>query len=170
MASVLHYTPKELFEAAQLGLKLKPKQRLLVMVWLEKTGKISETAESQLAQILGCKIGSLRRLRTAARAEVASAISPAEAMNYMAEYVRHQDLVIAESLDCLKTGPKNTGLHQGYMRILMEASSEKVTRLQSIGVIPKELGRLTTVAEEWTAVINDGVVSVGPTPDQNEPA
>jgi hypothetical protein len=81
-------------------------------------------------------------------------------MNYMAEFVRIQDFLIREAMDGIKTGPKNTGLHQGYMRLLMEANDTKVAKLQSIGVIPKELGRLTTVAEEWTAVISDGVASV----------
>lgn len=164
MAAVVHYTPEELFQRAQLGVKLKPKERLSVVVWLEKSGTVLEWNEGKLAQTLGCKIGKLRTLRTEAQGVVAAAISPEQAMNYMAEFVRLHDLVISEAVWGVKNAPKNTGLHQGYMRMLMEASGEKVAKLQSIGVIPKELGRLTTVAEEWTATISEGgVASCGPT-------
>lgn len=172
MAAVVNYTPKELFERAQLGAKLKPRERLDVMVWLEKSGEIANWQENKLAQVMGCKVGSLRKVRNSAQRVVASAISPNEAMNYMAEFVRIHDFLIAEATTAIKQGPGNTGLHQGYMRLLMEASGEKVAKLQSIGVIPKELGRLTTVAEEWTAVIVDGVASVSNTSEGqlNEPA
>ena len=160
---VLNYMPEELFKGAQLGHKLKRRDRLNVMVWLEKTGTIHDWQEKPLAQVLGCKVGALRRLRNEARQVMASAISPAEAMNYMTEFVRNIDFLIKEAYESIKAGPKNTGLHQGYMRLLMEANGEKVAKLQSIGVIPKELGRLTTVTEEWTAVIVDGVASVSNT-------
>ncbi len=131
-------------------------------MWLEKSGEALNWEEHKLAQVLGCKFKSLQKTRNAARVVVASSISSAEAMNYMAEYVRLQDMLIKESLDGIKNAPKNTGLHQGYMRLLMDASGEKVTKLQSIGVIPKELGRLTTVAEEWVAVISEGVATCSP--------
>lgn len=159
MAAVVNYTPEELFQRAQLGAKLKPRERLTVMVWLEKSGEVMAWQENKLALALGCKLGSLRKLRVEAQREVASAISPEQAMNYMAEFVRLHDLLIREAVDGVKNAPKNTGLHQGYMRLLMEASGEKVAKLQSIGVIPKELGRLTTVAEEWTAIIHEGIAS-----------
>ncbi len=160
---VVNYTPEDLFKRAQLGVKLKPKERLSVMVWLERTGTINDWQEKPLAQVMGCKVGSLRKARAEAQQVVASAISPSEAMNYMAEFVRIHDFLIKEATEAIKAGPRNTGMHQGYMRVLMEASGEKVAKLQSIGVIPKELGRLTTVAEEWTAVIVDGVASVSNT-------
>ena len=163
MAATVHYTPEELFAAAQLGKKLKPKERLTVMVWLEKTGEAADWKDGQLAQTLGCKVGTLHVLRKNAQKYVAALISPDEAMNYMAEFVRLQDLLIKEALAGIKAGPVSTGIHQGYMRLLMEVSDAKVAKLQSIGVIPKELGRLTTVAEEWTATIADGVASVAQT-------
>jgi hypothetical protein len=167
MAAVVNYTPDELFKLAQLGRKLKPRERLDVLVWLEKSGTINEWQENKLAMALGCKLKSLRKQRSEAQRVVASYISPSEAMNYMAEFVRIQDLLIAEATYGVKNAPKNTGYHQGYMRLLMEASGEKIAKLQSIGVIPKELGRLTTVAEEWTAVIVDGVASCAPVLELN---
>lgn len=132
------------------------------MVWLEKTGEIQNWQENKLAKTLGCKVGKIKDLRKSAQAKLAEAISPVEAMNYMVEYVRLNDFLIQQAVQGVKNAPANTQLHQGYMRLLMELSSEKVSKLQSIGVIPKELGRLTTVAEEWTAIITEGVASVGP--------
>jgi hypothetical protein len=157
---VQNYSPKELLDLAQMGKKLKPKERHYIMVWLEKSGEIESWQEDALAKALGCRVVKLRDLRRQAQNAIANLISPAEAMGYMTEYLRHSDLLIAQAIHGVKNAPANTQLHQGYMRLLMEASSEKVTKLQSIGVIPKELGRLTTVSEEWTAVISpEGVVS-----------
>jgi hypothetical protein len=162
MAAVVNYTPEELFQRAQLGATLRPKERKAVMVWLEKSGEILNWQDNKLASALGCKVGSLRKLRLDAQRVVAAAISPEQAMNYMAEFVRLHDLLIKEAVDGIKGAPKHSGAHQAYMRLLMEASGEKVAKLQSIGVIPKELGRLTTVAEEWTATITEGVASCAP--------
>lgn len=154
MAATVLYTPDELLQQATLGRKLKPKERLAVMVHLEKTGDVNQYPDSQLAKLLGCKLSTLAQYRNKARATVASAISPDEAMNYMAEFVRLQDLLIQEAREGLRSAPKNSGVHQGYMRLLKEVSAEKIEKLQSIGVIPKELGRLTTISEEWVATIS----------------
>lgn len=158
--AAIFYSPEELLQRAQLGAKLKPKERLEVVLWLERTGNIQSYPDGKLAQALGCKVNGIKKLRAEARHALASAIAPEEAMNYMAEFVRVHDLLIAEAIDGMKGAPKFSQAHQGYMKLLMEASSQKVAKLQSIGVIPKELGRLTTVAEKWVATISNDVASV----------
>jgi hypothetical protein len=167
MAAIL-YTPEELLSRARLGAKLRAKERLEVVLWLEKTGEYAALPEGKLAQDLGCKVGSLRKLRAKAKQTLAAAISPEEAMTYMAEYLRLQDLVIAEATQQIKQAPGGSQLHQGYLRLLMEASGEKIAKLQSIGVIPKELGRLTTISEEWVATIADDVATVQPKTTEGE--
>jgi hypothetical protein len=168
MAAVINYTPEELFNRAQLGTKLKLRERREVMFWLEKSGIIQDWSERNLAKTLGVKIGALKKLRLEAQTLCAASISPAMATHHMAEYVRIMDFVIKDAQDGVKGAPKNTGTHCGYLRLLMEAVSEKIAKLQSVGVIPKELGRLTNISEEWTAVIEDGIASVhpsGPAPE-----
>lgn len=167
MASAYH-SPEELLAAAKLGIKLKPKQRLAVVIWLETSGEIENYPDPLLAKAFGCRPAAIKRYRKLAREEFAKAISAEQAMNYMADFVRSYDFLIREAKEALK-GNKNTGLHQGYMRLLKEIEAEKIEKLQSVGVIPKELGRLTTATEEWTAVVSeDGVASVSNTSEASD--
>lgn len=162
-------TPEELFNLAQLGRKLKPKERQSVVVWLEATGKIDEYDDHRLAQIFRCKPASVREYVNKARKGFAAAISAEDAMGYMVNFLRSYDTMIREAKKQLQD-PKmsGTGLQQGYMRLLKELESEKIEKLQSIGVIPKELGRLTAIKEEWIASVSEsGVASVRPADDDN---
>lgn len=155
-------TPEELFNLAQLGQKLKPKERMAVITWLEGAGRIDEIGDHQLAQILKCTPASVRNYIKKARKGFAAAISAEDAMAYMVSYLRSVDTLIKEAKKQLSDAKLvGTGLHLGYMRLLKEVEAEKIEKLQSIGVIPKELGRLTSVKEEWKATVSDeGVTSV----------
>lgn len=162
MAALTEKTAEDLIAAAQLGLKVKPKDRLAAIVYLERTGKIEEYKEKQLADIFKVSIAAIARDRAAARQMFAEAISADEAMNYMAEFVRNYDILIAEARKALKQVEPGMIAHQSYLRILADLWDKKIDRLQGIGVIPKELGRLTTIKEEWIAEAahDTGVVSV----------
>lgn len=170
--SMILNTPEELLDLAQLGRKLKPRERVQVMVWLERSGEIDKYSEHDVAKIFGCKVGAVKKYRRKARTELASAITAEEAMNYMADFVRSLNYVIKEAKEALKDDRmRGTGIGQAYLRILMDAESEKVDKLQSVGVIPKELGRLTTVKEEWVAEVSpDGPVSCRPADTDNDNA
>jgi predicted transcriptional regulator len=165
-------TPEELFDLAKLGQKLKPKQRQSVVSWLESSGKIEEIGEFQLAKILQCKPAAVREYVKKARGVLAQAITSEDAMAYMVNFLRSYDIMIKEAKDnLLDPKMKGTGLQQGYMRLLKELEAEKIEKLQSIGVIPKELGRLTAIKEEWTATVSEsGVASVGRTGEDGDDA
>ncbi len=164
-------TPDELFNLAQLGRKLKPRERLQVMVWLERSGQIEKYSEHDIARIFKCKVGAVKQYHRKARQELASAITTEEAMNYMADFVRSLNFIIKEAKTALgDEHMRGTGIGQAYLRILMDAESEKIDKLQSVGVIPKELGRLTSVKEEWVAeVAPEGQISCRPA-DANDDA
>jgi hypothetical protein len=155
-------TPKELFQLAQLGHKLKPSERLAVVTWLEGSGEIEQYGPAQLAQVFGCKPAAIKKLTRKARQAFAAAITEEDAMAYMVNFLRSTDVLIKECKKMLADANiPGTQLHLGYMRLLMEVETEKIEKLQSIGVIPKELGRLTSVKEEWIAEVSDeGVTSV----------
>jgi hypothetical protein len=166
MSTGIANTPEELFDLAKCGKRLKPKERVAVVTWLEGSGRLEEIGEYQLARILQCKPASVRNYIKKARLVFASAISAEDAMAYMVSYLRSTDALIKECKAQLKnTNLHGTGLHLGYMRLLKEVEAEKIEKLQSIGVIPKELGRLTAIKEEWKATVSDegvtGVHSVG---------
>lgn len=166
-----YFSPEDLFEAAKLGKKLKPKERLQVVVWLETSGEIQKYPEIQIANIFGCRVQAIKRYRQRAKEELAQSITTEQAMNYMADFLRSLDLAIKECKDSLtgSNAQKNCGLHQGYLRLLKELEAEKIEKLQSIGVIPKELGRLTTITEEWVAEVSEeGVASVRQSEDPVE--
>lgn len=171
MSTGIANTPEELFDLAKCGRKLKPKERQAVVTWLESRGKIEEIGEHQLAFILKCKAGSVRTYIKKARLGFAAAITAEDAMGYMARYLRSTDALIGECKTQLADPDmRGTGLHLGYMRLLKEIEAEKIEKLQSIGVIPKELGRLTSVKEEWKATVSDeGVTGVGPVGNSDEP-
>lgn len=151
----------ELLEEAQKGKKLKPKERLQVVVHLEKTKKIDDWPEHMLAVALGCSRQAIRKYRAQAREIFAASLSPEEAMNILADFSGWYDFLIKEARAGLDKSTKGSQAHQAYLRIIGELWDGKVTKLQSVGVIPKELGRLTTIAEEWvaTADLLSGVVS-----------
>ena len=121
--AAIYYTPEQLLDRARLGAKLRPKERLAVVLWLEKTGQYNDHPEGKLAKDLGCKVGGLKKLHHQAKQIMAAAISPEEAMNYMAEYLRLQDLIIEQAAKEIKACPSGTMVHQGYMRLLMDASA-----------------------------------------------
>jgi hypothetical protein len=158
-------TPEELFDLATLGQKLNPKQRQAVVLWLERHGKVEEIGESQLTKILQCKPIALKGYIKKARVALAAAVTSEDAMAYMVGFLRSTDLMIKEAKKQMLACP-GTGLQQGYMRLLKELEAEKIEKLQSIGVIPKELGRLTAIKEEWIATVSEsGVASVAPVGD-----
>jgi hypothetical protein len=162
MSTGIANTPEDLFDLAKCGKRLKPKERMSVVMWLEGSGKLEEVGEYQLAKILQCKPASVRNYVKKAREGFAAAISAEDAMAYMVSYLRSSDALIRECKDQIKNPAMHgTGLHLGYMRLLKEVEAEKIEKLQSIGVIPKELGRLTAIKEEWKATVSDeGVTGV----------
>ena len=161
MSEIQFFTPEDLLKAAELGKKLKPKERRLVILWLERSGEIDRFSDAQLAQLFKCKPSSIATYRSLARQTLAQAITAEEAMNYMAEFMRHYDLLIKEAKIGIHDSERGSIAHQQYMRLLKDVASEKIDKLQSIGVIPKELGRLTHMKEEWVAEVSDeGVASV----------
>jgi hypothetical protein len=155
-------TPEDLLNAASLGKKLKPKERRDVVLWLEKNGKLENYGEVGLANIFGCKPSAIRDYVRKARRTIALAITEEDAMSYMADFLESCNAIIKECKKALAdTNMFGQGLHPVYMRLLKETEAEKIEKLQSIGVIPKELGRMTSVKEEWEAVVSDsGVASV----------
>lgn len=163
MGSTVRHSPQDLIDAAHLGRKLKPSERLQVVVHLEKEGEIKKYTERDLAKLLGCSIANLRKYRQQTREMMAAAISADEAMNYMADFVRAYDILLKRAEEGLNAAKPNTGLHQGYLRIIAELWDNKINKLQSVGVIPKELGRLTSLKEEWIAEASpEGIISVRP--------
>lgn len=166
----IHSTPQELLELARLGQKLKPKERQAVISWLEVSGEIEKYGEHQLSQILQCKPATIKGYIHKARRTQAQAITAEDAMNYMVSFLRSTDVMIKE---CKKMvmDPKiaGSGIHPVYMRLLKELESEKIEKLQSIGVIPKELGRMTAVEEHWEATVSEkGVTAVREAGDDDE--
>jgi hypothetical protein len=163
-------TPEELLALAKLGQSLTPKQRQSVVTWLEASDKLEEIGDIQLAAIFKCKPASIRGYRNKARKAFAAAITSEDAMDYMARFLNSFDILIKEARKQVRECPAGTGAHLGYMRLLKEVESEKIEKLQSIGVIPKELGRLTAIKEEWIATVSDkGVTSVHAAGEEDEP-
>jgi hypothetical protein len=162
MSQGIHSTPQELLDLARLGKKLKPKERQAVVTWLEGTGTMEQFGDYQLSQILQCKPTAIRRMVKKARQGFATAITAEDAMQYMVNYLRSNDTLIRECRkQVLDPAVVGTGLHPVYIRLLKELEAEKIEMLQSIGVIPKELGRMTAVEENWKATIStEGVTGV----------
>ncbi len=161
MADSTEKTVIELFLLSELGRFPKPKERREIVLYLERSGEIENHREDVLAKQLGCSKNALKKDRQRAWQTLAKAISSEEAMTYMADYCRHIDNLIKEGYAGLKEAVKGGTGHPHYIRLIGELVESKVNKLQSVGVIPKELGRLTTLEEEWIAAASDeGVVSV----------
>lgn len=132
------------------------------MTWLEASGQMEQFGDHQLSAILGCKPHSIRRMVRKAQQGIAAAITEKQAMEYMADFLGSINVMIKECRkQVLDPNMAGQGLHPVYIRLLKELESEKIEKLQSIGVIPKELGRMTAVEEVWEARVSDkGVTSV----------
>jgi hypothetical protein len=153
--------PDELYKQAQQGLKLTPSQRRAVIAHLEEQGEIQSNYE--LAAIFRVDERVIRRDRTRLLRTNAKAIHPEQALLYIAAYVRSHDQAIAQCRLGLKKAQPGTPTHQMYLKLLSDLEERKASKLQSIGVIPKELGRLAITEEKWIAVFSDeGLASVHP--------
>ena len=167
MAEATDKTVTDLFLAAELGRKPRAKERRDIVLYLERTLQINDHRDTQLAKKLGCSLKTLSNDRKRAQDILAAGITSEQAMFFMSDYLRHIDLLIVEAKLGMKQAVLGGTGHAHYVRLVGELVDSKITKLQSVGVIPKELGRLNTVQEEWHAEASkDGVLDVHRAPEE----
>ena len=161
--------PDDLYAKAQSGKgsELSATERRLVIAHMDEIGELSSNLE--LAQMFGVDERQIRKDKARLVRAYAKRIAPDQAMNFIAAYTRNHDILIAQARKGLKAANPGTPAHQYYVKLISDLEERKVTKLQSIGVIPKELGRLAITEEKWIAVFSDeGTASVHPDDDSVE--
>jgi hypothetical protein len=153
---------QELFEKAQQGQSLTPRERRKVVDWVDSQDEL-DYSNTKLAEIFGVSEGNIRHDKKLILKAYASAISPEMAMTYVGHYLKsHDDLIRKARFGLFKT-KVGTVYHQNYLKVISDLEDRKKKLLQEIGIIPKELGSVNIFQEVWQATVSDGgVTSVVP--------
>lgn len=154
-------TPTELYQAAQNGQKLTPQERRKVIANLEEAGEMPSNYE--LAALFQVDEKVIRRDRKRVLRHYAAQITPAQAMTFVAKYLRTQERLLNGSLQGLAKAQPGTTNYFNYAKLASDLQERILTKLQAIGIVPKEFGGMAVTKEAWVAEFSDaGVASVRP--------
>lgn len=153
-------SPADLYADAQKGTaKLSPQERRLVIAHLEEIGEVPSNYE--LARLLLVDEKVIRRDRLRILRQYASSLTPTQAMSFVAKYVRNQERYLSAARVALSKASSGTLAHQQYIKLCSDVEERIMTKLQSIGIVPKELGHMSISKEEWIAEFADnGIATV----------
>lgn len=154
--------PSELLEIAKTKTrKLTPRERRSLISFIDEAGVKDasghpvEYTNYELAALLDVDEKTIRLDKRRILKEYASIITPEDAMSFVAEFVKGHDDLLRRAYAGLRQSPEGTLAHQNYLKILSDLSKRRVTMLQEIGAIPKELGNLNVNQELWEAYVLD---------------
>lgn len=160
--------PADLYVDAQKGIKLSQRERRQVITYLDEAGETP--TNSELAKVFQVDEKVIRRDRSRLLRQYGSQISPTHAIMFVAKYVRNQEQLLKSAKLALSKATQGTLAHQNYLKLCSDLEERILTKLQSIGVVPKELGHMTVTEEKWVAEFADnGVASVRPDDGASSP-
>lgn len=151
-------SPADLYAAAQKGERLTPKERRSVIAYLDETDQHASNYE--LARLFQCDEKAIRRDKERLLRRYASHINPKAAIVYVAKYTKEHDALIRSAKEGLRKQTAGTAAHQQYLRLVSDLEERRIAKLQSIGIVPKELGAQTVSEESWVAEFTDDGVAL----------
>jgi hypothetical protein len=156
----------DLLKLAESGAQLGTQQRRRVIASLDAGDKY-HTAE-ELGVMLHVDDRTIRSDRYKIGHSYAQNMDPQHAMRFVVDFVQDHDRMIRKARRALDNAVEGTLAHQNYLKLLSDLSKRKIETLQSIGAIPKELGRLNVSEEHWVATTEGDVTTVSPAPARAE--
>lgn len=153
-------SPDKLYAEAQNGRKLSAPERRRVIAYLDEIQE--HYSNYQLAAVFGCDEKLIRLDRKRLMRAYANAITPENAMGFVADYIKTHDELIARSRKALDGLTEGGQSHRAYIALISELTQKRLKALQDIGVVERELGHLNVSEEKWVATVSkEGITSVG---------
>ena len=141
--------------------KLIARERRQVIEYIDEAGykdsagQDAELTNYELADLFGVDEKIIRMDKRKIMREYTGLITPQESMVFVGSFLKAHDDLIRRAVKGLSASPLGTLAHQNYLKIISDLLKRRITILQEIGAIPKELGNLNVTHEEWQAYVTD---------------
>lgn len=161
-------TPLAMWERAQGG-NWKPttEERREILKWLDTEGHKNDKgyrtsySSYELSEKLGVSATQIRKDRDVIRKASLDAISPEHALDYAGQFLREHELLIKRAEDGLAECVTGSVAQIHFLRLISDLHKRRMSLLQEVSVVPKELGNLNVVEEIWEAEVSrDGITTV----------
>lgn len=161
------YSVEELLDQARNRTrKLTARERKLAIEALDSEGRRPKPL-NELVGLFGVSRTQITRDRLALHRKAGDSLSASDASQIVAEYLRDLDRQIENIQSLLdQTGDDaavvaGSLVHVNYEKLLADLRERRIAKLQEIGVVPKELGRLNVREEVWKAVVaeDSGIIT-----------
>lgn len=151
----------ELWEIAKAGTrKLTATERRRVLVYLDEIGE-KRVNNYQLAKWFQVSETVIRQDKKRMVERYVSTLAPDQAMQFVAAHYKDLEDLIGVTKNGLDQTESGTMGERFYVETLSKLYKERLSLLQEIGVVRKELGNLNVSEEKWVATVDTNTGECG---------